>query len=226
MSDPFTPEQQIKRDLFSRIERGVWQQAGTGEVRAVRRDIRGVSIWTRVPAWLGLRREARILRALSGVDAVPHLLQHGRGFLVRTWIDGLPMQEAPPTDAQWFVDAMHLVRRIHAAGVTHNDLHKEPNWLVQDNGQPAIVDFQLASLARWPRWWRRLLAREDERHLLKHKRKYCPAALSLAELDLLAHPSWPTRLWRATGKRIYNLITRRILRWSDREGRGRRQGRS
>jgi hypothetical protein len=40
---------------------------------------------------------------------------------------------------------------------------------------------------------------------------------------MLARPSLLSRLWMATGKRIYLFITRRILRWRDREGAGDRQ---
>lgn len=222
MPGSFVPQQLLKRDLLSCVERGTWR--GPAEsVTAVRRDIRGVPLWTWVPAWLTLRREARALLALSQVDAVPHLLERGRGFLIRTWIEGQPLHAAPPGDSRWYVVAEALVRRIHAAGVTHNDLHKEPNWLVRSDGEPAIVDFQLASRVHWPRWWRRQLECEDIRHTMKHKRKYCGAALTAAEHQLLAHSAWTTRLWRATGKRFYNLITRRILHWSDDEGRGRRR---
>jgi len=112
------------------------------------------------------------------------------------------------------------VRKLHGAGVLHNDLAKEPNWLVLPDGRPGLIDFQLA----WVRHRRgrmfRLLGREDLRHALKHKRQYCAPSLSARERAILARPAWTSRLWMATGKKIYMFITRRILGWADREGAG------
>ena len=66
----------------------------------------------------------------------------------------------------------------------------------------------------------RLLAREDLRHLLKHKRMYCRASLTPVELRLLKRHSWVRELWFATGKPVYRCVTRRILHWEDNEGQG------
>ena len=130
------------------------------------------------------------------------------------------MQRAAPTDARYFREALRLVRQLHARDVTHDDLAKEPNWLVTPNGLPALVDFQLARHA--PRRDRlfRMLAHDDLRHLLKHKRTYRPDRLTARERRILASPSLLSRLWRATGKRLYRFITRRLLGWADREGAG------
>jgi hypothetical protein len=43
------------------------------------------------------------------------------------------------------------------------------------------------------------------------------------EKGILANPSLLSRLWMRTGKRVYLLITRRVLHWSDREGAGDRR---
>ena len=65
---------------------------------------------------------------------------------------------------------------MHRLGVAHNDLAKEPNLLVTTEGQPALVDFQLATITHQRGRLFRMLAREDIRHLLKHKRTYCADA--------------------------------------------------
>src|SRR5690606_32414288 len=104
--------------------------------------------------------------------------------------------------------------------VTHNDTHKEPNWLVTESGEPALVDFQLASRFRRRTRWFRLLALEDLRHLLKHKRTCYPASLTAQERSLLARRSWPARWWRRLAKPPYLWLTRHLLGWRDREGRG------
>ena len=85
-------------------------------------------------------------------------------------------------------------------------------------GSAAFIDFQLAWYA--PRRGRffRIAAREDIRHLLKHKRTYRPKDLTQRELDILAHPAPLSRVWMAVGKPVYLFITRRLFGWSDREG--------
>jgi hypothetical protein len=65
----------------------------------------------------------------------------------------------------------------------------------------------------------RLARYEDLRHLLKHKRRYAPAALTAAERRVLGRKTVITRVWMASGKKVYYAITRG-LNFTDREGRG------
>jgi len=186
----------------------------------VRRDARVAAWWIRPIAAFLVRREVRVLRRLSGegIEGIPCILAAGRGWLARSWIQGHPMQDAAPRDAEYHSGARRLVARLHRAGVVHNDLAKEPNWLVTPEGRPALVDFQIALASRRRRRVFRWLAREDLRHVLKHKRKYLPEALTERELRWLQRPLPVTRVWRATAKRAYNVLTRRILHWTDSEG--------
>jgi hypothetical protein len=152
----------------------------------------------------------------------PPLLFAGRRLLVRGWIDGAPLHIAKPHgDAGYFRSAKKALHTLHRAGITHNDLAKEQNWLYTA-GRASLTDFQLAS--RFGRRGRRSVifrvARyEDLRHLLKHKRRYAPAALTAAERRVLARKSVFTRVWMATGKKLYYALTRG-LNITDREGRG------
>lgn len=209
---------ELKSDLFGTVWRG---EAGDREF--VLRDTRGARWWS---AWLArtlCRREARALARLDGLPGTPRLLGADRQTLRREWIEGRPMQLARPQDPAYFRAARTLLARLHRRGVAHNDLAKEPNWIVTPEGRPALVDFQLARVA--PRRGRlfRILGREDIRHLLKHKRSYCPERLTARERRILATPSGLSRAWMATGKPAYVFVTRRILGWSDREGAGDRR---
>lgn len=187
----------------------------------VRRDLRHVPLWLRLPAWWLARREARALRAVDGLPAMPQLLRWDGRRLDRTHLAGDAMYRRPPHgDVAWFRDARRLLQRLHRHGVSHNDLAKEANWLVLDDGSPALIDFQLAVLGDPRSRWMRLLAREDLRHLLKHKRTYCRVALTPVEKRLLKRHSWVRDAWFRTGKPVYRFVTRRILRWRDNEGRG------
>lgn len=216
----------LKTDLFGRVE--LCHAPGREDDLVVRRDTTRARRWTRPLAVRLARREARALSALEGVTGVPELRSWQGGVLVRSWIEGEPMQLARPADAAYYRRARRLIRRFHRLGVAHRDLAKEPNWLVTPGGEPAIVDYQLAAVRRNPGRRRpgrlfRLMAREDLRHLLKHKRTYRPDHLTATDRRILARRSWYSRLWMRTGKPIYLWITRGIFRWADREGAGDRQ---
>lgn len=222
----------LKSDLFGTVTRinrcGEGESSlplprageGPGEAWLVERDTRASRWWIRPLARYLALREARALRALAGTPGVPALERYERGVLVRSWTDGAPMHVARPHDPRYFTRAFDLLRRLHRAGVAHNDLAKEPNWLVTLQGQPALVDFQLALVSRRRGRLFRALAHDDIRHLLKHKRTYCPERLTRRERRILASASLPSRLWMSTGKKLYTFITRRLLGWADREGAG------
>lgn len=215
----FTSSSVLKTDVFSCIERGV-AVTPDGPVAAVRRDTRAARLWAAPVARVLHWRERRALRRIRGIAGVTQLIAADRGVLVRTWLDGLPMQVARPFgNAAFFRSAKTLLRRLRRIGVAHNDLAKEPNWLVGPDGEAAVTDFQLASLHHPRSPVLRLLAREDLRHLLKHKRKYCPDALTPAERRLLSRRSAPFRAGRAV-KPAYAFLTRRLLGIRDREGGG------
>ena len=170
----FEPEMVLKSDTFSTIERGTFVGADGARRPAVRRLFGQVAWWVTPIANHFAWREATALRAASGLKAGPELVDQGPGFLVRSWIDGLPLHLAKPTDPAWFRNARRALHAIHRAGIAHNDLAKEQNWLVGPNGEAILTDFQLAAV--FPRRTKlfRVLAHEDLRHLLKHKRRYCP----------------------------------------------------
>jgi|SRR5690348_8554230 len=209
----------LKRDVFSTVERGRFALDGE-EADAVLRRIDTVPWWTPLIARHFLRREARALaRAPRGVG--PELLFSGRAVLVRRFIDGVPLHIARPTgDRDYFRSARLALQRLHRAGICHNDLAKEQNWLRGADGHAYLTDFQLAICFRRRGRLFRIAAYEDLRHFLKHKRRYLPAALTAVERRVLARKSWPTRVWMATGKKIYIFITRGLFRFVDREGSG------
>ncbi|TBR08592.1 MAG: serine/threonine protein kinase [Lysobacter sp.] len=206
----------LKADSFGRI---ALMRDAAGMF--IRRDLRHVPLWLWLPAWWLARREARGLRAVAGLDAVPQLRDWTGRRLDRSYMAGAAMYQRPPHgDIAYFREARHLLQRLHRRGLAHNDLAKEANWLVLDDGRPAVIDFQLASHGHARSRWIRLLAREDLRHLLKHKRTYCPQAITPVERRVLRRHSWVRQAWFATGKPAYRFVTRRLLKWEDNEGQG------
>src|SRR5271169_6437584 len=152
----------LKRDVFSTVERGRFQTDG-GEVDAVLRRLDQVPWWSRGLAILLFRRERRTLATAGQLGIAPPLLFAGRRALVRGWIDGVPLHIAKPYgDAAYFRSAKTALRALHRAGIAHNDLAKEQNWLyAQDrnqdksqdkngaqNSRAYLTDFQLAACFR------------------------------------------------------------------------------
>jgi len=206
----------LKKDIFGRTD----LIGGDDDYPIVRRDTRAAAAAIRWLARRMLDREARVLAVLEGTPGIPELIRMDRHTLDRTYIEGVPMQKGKPTDPGYFRNAAQLLRQVHRKNVAHNDLAKEPNVLVEAGGTPAFIDFQLAWFAPGRGRLFRILAREDIRHLLKHKRTYCPQHLTQREHSILNNPSLLARVWKRTGKPLYLFVTRRILGWQDREGAG------
>ena len=212
----------LKRDVFSTVERGRFRGDG-GSVDAVLRRLDEVPWWSLVPARHLFAREKKALSLAKGLNVGPELLWAGRRALVRGFIDGVALHLAKPHgDVAYFRSAKRALHRLHRAGICHNDLAKEQNWLVGRDGCAYLTDFQLAACFKRRSRLFRIAAYEDLRHLLKHKRSYAPEALTPRERKILARKSTVASLWLMTGKKVYRAITRGLFNFTDREGGGRR----
>ena len=177
-------------------------------------------------------------KLLSMFPQVPHLFSWqaaDRRMVARL------VKETGSTPPAQMIDLYHQLVRSprHVAGTLRmmanwdlpqleKNLHRlEPPLylLVCEDGSPGFVDFQLGWFSPGRGRWFRRLAYEDLRHLLKHKRTYCPENLTRRELAILANPSLLSRINRRTIKPLYLFVTRRLLGWSDREGAGDRGAR-
>jgi hypothetical protein len=212
----------LKRDVFSTIERGTYD-TGSHRVAAVLRRLDEIPWWSAILARILFVRERNTVGKAGALGIAPPLLFAGRNCLVRGWIDGVALHIAKPHgDVGYFRSAKAALRKLHRAGITHNDLAKEQNWLRTPDGRAMLTDFQLAQRFRGRGKVFRVAAYEDLRHLLKHKRRYAPDALTPSERKVLSRKSVVTRVWMATGKQVYYAITRGIFHFTDREGGGTR----
>jgi len=212
----------LKSDALGRVERIVGPD---GSVR-----VRRTACGGRLPlsAFLGRRllaRERRALEALDGFRGAPRLLAAGRATLDRSWIPGVPLSRAETLPEDFFDRLDELVVELHARGVCHNDLHKEQNVLVGEDGRPSLVDFQLASVhARRGKLFESR-ARDDLRHVEKHRRRYTrdgrgPAGGDVSRGRGHAIPrSIFARAWRRAVKPAYVFWTRKVLGTRDGEER-------
>jgi len=212
----------LKRDVFSTVERGRFRE-DAGEVDAVLRRLDQVPPWSYPLARHLFARERRALVLARDLDVGPKLLWAGRQALVRGFIDGVALHLAKPHgDLAYFQSAKLALRKLHRAGICHNDLAKEQNWLRGSDGRAYVTDFQLAACFKTRSRLFRIAAYEDLRHLLKHKRSYAPSALTPMERKILARKSFVASIWLMTGKKVYQAITRGLFNFTDREGGGRR----
>lgn len=212
----FVSQAVLKRDLFSETRKG--HLASAPEVTAIRRVVTASPLWTRPIAWALARREIAALTAVSGIEGTPQLFSVDRDGLVRAWTEGAPLHLSRPSQPLWYNDAFRLLRALRRAGITHNDLAKPQNWLMTPDGRASVIDFQLASRHRRRGAFYRLLAYEDFRHLLKQMHAFAPELMTPTAKRVLARRSLPSRIWMATGKKVYNFATRGIFKWSDGEG--------
>lgn len=225
---PFALVRVLKQDAFGSVEL-VRCPHTSWSLRRCTEGARGP-----LARWL-LRRERRALRALDGLVGVPRLpgpracaCAHAFGgrddVLLRSWIDGAPLPLAAALASDWFDNLRALVGAVHARGVCHNDLHKEPNLIAGSDGWPWLVDFQLASVH--PRRGRafRVRCADDLRHVEKHRRRYRLAGApkeSLTSAERALPPRSPLAwAWRRSGKPVYNAVTRAWLGSRDGARRG------
>src|ERR1700676_4847221 len=180
----------LKRDVFSTVERGRFRKPD-GEGDAVLRPLDSVPWWSYIPARHLFARERRALALARDLRVGPELLWAGRQALVREFINGVALHLAKPTgDVAYFRSAKQALRKLHRAGICHNDLAKEQNWLRGSDGNAYVTDFQPAACFRTRGRLFRIAAYEDLRHLLKHKRSYAPQALTPKERKILARKSF------------------------------------
>ena len=154
-------------------------------------------------AWLGRRlaeRELAVYRELQGVPGVPRCydLYQGSG-LVHTFVEGHPLQRNERVNDEFFGRLEQLIGELHRRRIAYVDLEKRENILVDADGRPALIDFQIS----W--WWptdrsrRRGLGRvlpdalggyilaklqaADRYHLRKHRRRHRPDLLTPEQIQ-------------------------------------------
>ena len=179
----------LKRDVFSTVERGRFRERDRRSRRGAAPARRGAMVVVR--RWPGICSPVSAGATIAqGTQVGPELLWAGRRALVRGFIDGVALHLAKPHgDVAYFRSAKQALRRLHRAGICHNDLAKEQNWLRGTDGAAiSPISSSPPASGRRSRLFR-IAAYEDLRHLLKHKRSYVPEALTPKERKILARKS-------------------------------------
>jgi serine/threonine protein kinase len=142
-------------------------------------------------------------------------------FLVLEFVAGEGLRDTsmePTAREAFFAQLLEILRKVHAAGVTHNDLKRKDNVLVTPDGSPVLLDFGLAFFRKGnaESWLFRLLKRMDYNSWIKIK--YHAAIDDIAPDDLPYYRPTPLergfRLWR----RFWRTITLRQWRKNRKPG--------
>ena len=167
------------------------------------------------------RGEINKLRRCEGIPEVPRVLARlDAHTYVYEYIEGLTLDDTPPLPADFFDRLAQALQRVHARNIVHFDLHKRGNILIDTEGRPHIIDFQIAwhigdraLLLRWlSARLRRWLQSYDVYHIYKCTRRLQPEFLTETEERLSHNHSWPLELQRAVA-RPYKKIRRAGLRY-------------
>lgn len=211
----FTVIKPLKIDAFSRTELA-WYK----EEKVIVRTLDDGNTAETAVARLLAKRERNILRRLGPLNSpyLPKLLHSSKNNLIRSYMDGVPLRDAGKQPPEFYDKALEVIKQMHQAGVIHNDLEKPENWIVMQNGDPGIIDFQLAMyMKRRNNYLFKRLSFEDIRHTLKNKHKFCTVKLTEEEAEIKNRRSTINRIWKHGYKPVYNFVTRKIFNYSDRE---------
>lgn len=166
-------------------------------------------------------REVYNLRRCEGIPEVPKVLARiGPHMYVYEYIEGQSLNEKPPLPADFFDRLVIALQKVHARNLVHFDLHKPGNILVDMEGRPHIIDFQISRhigdrfflSRRLSSRFRRWLQSYDLYHVYKHKRRLQPELLTEAEAELSYNHTLGLEIQRAIA-RPYKKIRRACLRY-------------
>ena len=185
--------------------------------------------WGLPLAWLGefiCRHEVSILHRLRHLNQVPRLLSnYGPNAFLYEYIPGCTLSEKKDLPEDFFDRLQDLLQQLHQVDIIYLDMNKRDNLLIDSDGNPYFIDFQISLyfddhflIFRKPsEYLRNILQKADLYHLFKHKRRMCPDLLRPQEKTLSCNISRSIKLhrWVATPLR---KLRRRFLKYMDAKG--------
>lgn len=178
-----------------------------------------------IPAsWIGrllCDRELDVYRAVGDLPGVPRCFgTWGETGLVHAFVDGHPLQRQERVNDEFFPRLERLIEELHRRDIAYVDLEKRENILVDVEGRPSLIDFQISW--RWPsgnaggrRGLKRLIPDElgryflkrfqegDHYHLLKHRRRHRPDTLTPGQIEA----SYRRGFWHRVHGRVSRPLT-------------------
>jgi len=184
----------------------------------VAKDFRGKA-WMARYLWgpLNIGYEKFLLNKLAGVAKIPQVIGlEDYNCLLISCIEGDEIKKRSHLLAEDFFDQLlNIADELHTRGVLHLDLGHKSNIMVDQNGDPAIIDFN-ASLYLPPnslfRPLIRLLAKIDRYSILRLKVKFQPQFASPDEKKGVKFFLRLRKLW------IFDRLLRKITNYAKNAG--------
>lgn len=162
--------------------------------------------------WLGslmAAYEHENLRRCQGLKGVPRIREtRCAGVVAHDFVPGRSLAHHRRVSDTFFRQLFVLLDEIHDLDIAYVDLEKKDNVLVGDDGQPYLIDFQIALrvpalLLRFlppVRWILHRLQRSDHYHVMKHFRRMRPDLLTPSQIERSKRKPWLVRLGNALVK--------------------------
>jgi hypothetical protein len=126
----------LKRDFFSENHLLEDERDGRPHVLKVSRPL----------GFLAGRERARYRRA-AGIEGIPALGPvQGERWLLHEYVEGVTLDYLAPVAPDFYEHLERIVRALHDRGIIYLDLSKRENVIVQPDGRPALIDFQISLL--------------------------------------------------------------------------------
>jgi len=197
---------------------------------------RVVSLFGLPMCWIGkwlMQRELTIYQAVDDLPGVPVCMgQVGLTGLVHQFVEGHPLQRKERVSDEFFSQLEQMIDELHRRDIAYVDLEKRENILVDSDGNPSLIDFQISWL--WPadrkkrsgfqrclpgflgRFLLHRFQAGDRYHLLKHRRRHRPDTMTEEQIRasyrggilVLAH-RWISKPFTLTRRAILKILTGR-----------------
>lgn len=159
----------------------------SGDRKIVCKFNREQSIFGLPGRWIGLilaHRESAMLKRLGDIPNIPNhsgtVVVNGRNTPTASaheYIEGQPLSWCSDVDTQFFNTLRDTVKELHRRNIAYVDLHKLENVIVDEGGNPHLIDFQI-SVKLWNVFplsiLLGILQKSDLYHLDKHVLRFGP----------------------------------------------------
>ncbi len=181
-------------------------------------------------SWIGrilARRESAFLKRLADLELVPSDLGNvavdGKVIptaIARSYVAGEPFRTADQIDEEFFAELKRILATLHERNLAYVDLHKRENIIVDTNGRPNLIDFQVSmglSLDRpgkkpLTRYFLTLFQEMDVYHYRKHYARCLGDSLTAEERRQYLEPPWFIH-WHRKLIVPFRQLRRRLLVW-------------
>lgn len=223
---PYQLRQVFKHDFWAAACLYVCDDASARFARVVVKFGRECRFGPLPMKWVGramVAHECDIYRALHGMSGVPAFI--GRlspTCFAMEFIEGKPLDHHDRAPAGFFEKLRAVFSQMHLRGIAYVDANKRSNVIVQPDGNPVVIDFQIslrrrsANVLLWPLI--RYMQGKDLYHALKHKRRMAPDELTAEELAVCKRRTGLHWLHRKLTK-PYRALRRGYLNGKFKEGR-------